>query len=59
MSDKNITDKSAVELDEGALDEASGGIIAITPSAVKLNVVDYKMSTAPIVDGTSNIVIKH
>jgi len=61
MSDKITTDKSAVELDETALDEASGGIIAIAPvaSTQKVSPIENKFATAPISDGTSNIVVKH
>jgi len=61
MIDNQETDKSAVELEESSLEEASGGVDAsfkFQPTG-PADLKSWKLSSAPISDGTSNLVIKH
>ena len=43
-TEDQITEAGAVELDEGQLDNVSGGIIAVAPE-LKINTYDVKLNT--------------
>ena len=43
-----ITEAGAVELNEGQLDDAAGGVIAISPAALKFKAPELKINTSSL-----------